>query len=171
MEVDLDINHYDLASLLGLFKMPLDFNADDLRRAKKIVLATHPDKSKLDKEYFLFFSKAYKVLLEIYQFKSKKINRNVQEYNNVRYQEDKDDSKQLLVNQLTTNRDFINTFNRLFEEHYIKEEDDGYGEWLTSEEDTLGQSPERFKALKAQSRALTVKEDVEAQTQYKGNID
>ena len=54
--------------------MPLDFNADDLRRAKKIVLATHPDKSKLDKEYFLFFSKAYKVLLEIYQFKSKIIN-------------------------------------------------------------------------------------------------
>ena len=31
----------------------------------------HPDKSKLDKSYFIFFSKAYKLLYSIYEFKHK----------------------------------------------------------------------------------------------------
>ena len=61
MEVDLDINHYDLESLVGLFKIPMQFGEKDLKSAKKIVLSTHPDKSRLDKKYFLFFSKAYKI--------------------------------------------------------------------------------------------------------------
>ena len=35
MEVDLDINHYDLDSLVGLFKIPIDFNVEHLKHAKK----------------------------------------------------------------------------------------------------------------------------------------
>ena len=78
MEVDLDINHYDLESLVALFKIPIHFKVEDLKKAKKTVLAMHPDKSKLDKKYFLFFSKAYKILYEIHQFKIKSTSRNVQ---------------------------------------------------------------------------------------------
>ena len=69
MEVDLDINNYDLDSLVALFKIPIHFEEHHLKQAKKTVLAMHPDKSKLDKEYFLFFSKAYKIIYNIYQFK------------------------------------------------------------------------------------------------------
>ena len=170
MEVDLDMNNYDLASLLGLFKMPLDFDADDMRRAKKVVLATHPDKSRLDKKYFLFFSKAYKILLEIYGFKKKRTTRNLREYNDVKYQEDKDESKQKIVNVMTTNGRFLETFNALFEKHYIKEENDGYGTWLTSNDDVQGQSPDRFKEIKTQSRALSIIDKVEGSTRYTGNI-
>ena len=53
--IDLNIDNYALADLLSLFKLDYNFNTDDLKQAKKIVLMTHPDKSKLDKQYFLFF--------------------------------------------------------------------------------------------------------------------
>jgi hypothetical protein len=43
------------------------FNDKHLREAKVVVLQMHPDKSRLPKEYFLFFTKAYKMLYEIYK--------------------------------------------------------------------------------------------------------
>lgn len=67
MDMDLDINNYELADILNLFKIPVLFNDKNLRQAKVIVLQMHPDKSKLPKEYFLFFTKAYKMLYEIYK--------------------------------------------------------------------------------------------------------
>ena len=170
MEVDLDINNYDLVSLLTLFKMPLQFDETDMRKAKKIVLATHPDKSRLDKKYFLFFSKAYKLLLEIHQFKTKSTNRNVNEYSQVEYREDHDNAKQMLVNKLTTNKDFLKTFNALFDENYVNQENDGYGEWLESNEDINGDSKEQFSIVKTQSRALTVNQEVEGISYYSGNV-
>lgn len=67
MDMDLDINNYELADILNLFKIPVLFNDKHLREAKVIVLQMHPDKSRLPKEYFLFFTKAYKMLYEIYK--------------------------------------------------------------------------------------------------------
>ena len=58
-KVYLYITNYKLNDLLKLFNLDFNFTIDDLKRAKKVVMQTHPDKSKLDKQYFLFFSKAY----------------------------------------------------------------------------------------------------------------
>ena len=140
MEVDLNINHYDLESLVKLFKIPIQFDDNDLKRAKKVVLATHPDKSKLDKKYFLFFSKAYKILYQIYQFKTKSIKKNVHEYNDMKYndtQEENDYDKQRIIDKLSNSENFIQTFNTLFEKHYIQDNatEHGYGNWLSSNED------------------------------------
>jgi ribonuclease Y len=41
------------------------------KQAKKIVIKTHPDKSNLDKEYFLFFIKAFKIVNSIHQFRTR----------------------------------------------------------------------------------------------------
>jgi len=65
--MDLDINNYELADILKLFKIPVLFGDKHLREAKVVVLKMHPDKSHLPKEYFLFFTKAYKMLYEIYK--------------------------------------------------------------------------------------------------------
>mgnify|MGYP003339177664 CR=1 FL=1 len=67
--LDLNIENYNLKDLLNLFKVNYEFDEEDLKKAKKTVLMTHPDKSKLDKKYFLFFSKAYKRLYFIHNFK------------------------------------------------------------------------------------------------------
>ena len=42
-ELDLDINNYDLHDILVLFDIPMNFNEADLKRAKQMVLRTHPD--------------------------------------------------------------------------------------------------------------------------------
>ena len=67
--VDLNIDNYDYEDILNLFSLDQDFGENGLKNAKKIVLATHPDKSGLNKEYFLFFSKAYKILNFVYTFR------------------------------------------------------------------------------------------------------
>ena len=65
--IDLDIRNYELMDILNLFKMPLLFQEKHLKEAKITVLKMHPDKSQLPKEYFIFFTKAYKMLYEIYK--------------------------------------------------------------------------------------------------------
>ena len=54
--MDLDIQNYSLEEIMNLFKIPLNFDVGDLKRAKKLVLMSHPDKSNLPSEYFLFYS-------------------------------------------------------------------------------------------------------------------
>ena len=49
---------YSLKDILDLFDLDYDINIDDLKRAKK-VLMTHPDKSRLDAKYFLFYKKSF----------------------------------------------------------------------------------------------------------------
>ena len=59
--LDLDLDHYSLEDLYRLFNIyDCVINEPNLKTAKQIVLKMHPDKSRLDAKYFLFFSKAYK---------------------------------------------------------------------------------------------------------------
>ena len=58
-DLDLDINNYELNDILKLFNIPSDFR-EQLKLCKKAVLKTHPDKSGLDKEVFLFLVKLIK---------------------------------------------------------------------------------------------------------------
>ncbi len=84
--LDLNIDNYELQDILNLFKIPLAFNEQDLKQAKLTVLQMHPDKSRLPKEYFLFFSKAYKMLFEIYKVRypdRKVIENEKYSYNNI----------------------------------------------------------------------------------------
>ena len=54
-DLDLDIDNYSLDDILDLFKIDNINTVENLARAKMITLKMHPDKSGLDKEYFLFF--------------------------------------------------------------------------------------------------------------------
>ena len=57
MDLDLDIDNYDYEDILNLFKLNHDFGENGLKNAKKIVLATHPAKSGLNKEVSITFDK------------------------------------------------------------------------------------------------------------------
>ena len=72
--LDLNIDNYNLPDILGLFGLPTLFDEDHLKQAKLAVLKTHPDKSKLPKEYFLFFTKAYRIIHQIYTIRHPAIN-------------------------------------------------------------------------------------------------
>lgn len=69
----LDIDKYDLNDILNLFALSNIDNVkpQDMKEARRIVLMSHPDKSGLDKKYFLFFVKAYERLSEVVDFKNR----------------------------------------------------------------------------------------------------
>ena len=126
---DLNIEHYDYTDILDLFDLKKDHSYIDLKQAFKIVAKTHPDKSKLPKDYFLFFKRAYKILLEMYKIRHKKNN----------YRDDfHEKDKELLSEKLTKADDFHTTFNRLFEKttkQYFTQS--GHGDWLKEEGDEV----------------------------------
>jgi hypothetical protein len=148
-ELDLDINNYSYADLLGLFKLQYDFNEDDLKNAKKIVLKMHPDKSKLPPKYFLFFSKAYKNVYSIYEFKNKTAKtekmEDVKDYNGlIKIVPKKDDPNSKILKTFIESNDmrdpkkfnewFNNQFDKLNKDKEEENDNDGYGSWFKSDE-------------------------------------
>ena len=57
-DLDLNIDNYNLEDILSLFGLGVRYDINDLKNAKKMALKTHPDKSGLDNDVFIFFSKA-----------------------------------------------------------------------------------------------------------------
>lgn len=145
---DLDIENYSFEDLLKLFELRDDFNEYDLKHAKKIVLRLHPDKSGLPSEYFLFYSKAYKLIFHIWEFKNKSEKKN---YDGLWSVEDKKtimdgDMKDSIVDKQTilTNKlekmnvsEFNSWFNCEFEKCKISyDNENGYDDWLKSDKDS-----------------------------------
>jgi hypothetical protein len=63
---------YTLAEVFALFDMtPSQITTENLKRAKHKVLMTHPDKSRLPAEYFLFYKKAFDIVLGFYENQNK----------------------------------------------------------------------------------------------------
>lgn len=179
MSVDLDINNYDLEDILNLFKIPTHFEEADLKRAKQVVLKTHPDKSGLSPDYFIFYSKAYKMLYSIWEFKKSATTESIDQYNtdydSVTYNEEQ--KKELLDEFFTSNKkkfkntkDFNSWFNQQFEKNKLEQEGEakGYEDWLrgANEEPTthangLAEMAQQIDMKKAELRSLIVREDVQ----------
>ena len=162
--MDLDINNYNLDDLLHLFRISAHFGESDLKKAKQIVLKTHPDKSGLPSEYFLFYSKAYKILYGIYIFKNKH-KKNIDSY-----QADLTDSESqnIILNQffeqnkkIKDPNKFNEWFNQQFEQAHNQQQDEsGYGDWLKTDADIYapasGTADEQIKQYKQHVKTVTV---------------
>ena len=171
-EMDLDINNYELDDILNLFQLQANFNEADLKRAKQMVLKLHPDKSKLTSDYFLFYSKAYKILYSVFEFNNKSSNKslNTDEYIPL---DTNEENKKVALNHffeknknLKDSKKFNNWFNEQFEKNKVSTASDetGYGNWLRSDEDvsedkklsSMSAMGEEFDKKKAQVRSLVV---------------
>lgn len=130
-EFNFDIDAYDLDDLLGMFRLGRDFGESDLRRARKVVMKTHPDKSGLDKEYFLFFTKAYKIVHSLHEFRARSSAAPTV------YSVECDEDRKLLVGELMKRADFNSVFNELFEKNKLsgRHTSVGHGDWLKSDDD------------------------------------
>lgn len=175
--LDLDISNYNLQDILSLFKIPLNFTEGDLKRAKSIVLKTHPDKSGLDPDFFRFYSKAYKMLYSVWEFR-KKGDINKGENKNTDYSTYGDDDKRELLDQMFQNNERFknkNHFNKWFNEQFERnklsdeKEEKGYEDWLRSNEDntdslknvTMETMGHEFEKKKSQARSLIVRQEVQ----------
>ena len=169
IDLDLDINNYELKDILSLFRLEYNFTEDDLKRAKKMALMTHPDKSNMDKKYFLFFTSAYKVIYSIYQFRTRSNSQQSTEYV---IDEEKDEDKETLLRDISKKKNFNQLFNKLFEQNRIHDEasETGYGDWLKSDDDldtrktTRSEMNETFEKKKSEVRSLIVHKDIEEMT-------
>jgi hypothetical protein len=168
--LDLELDNYSLEDLYNLFNINESLSESTLKRAKRMVLKMHPDKSKLESKYFLFFSKAYKRLFSIYEFQNKSLNKTYKD-------EDFYDESNINVldNMFNKNKDLKNTkhfnnwFNKQFEKHRLEDPNEsGYGDWLKGDEGlyniesnvTQTNMNEAFERQKKQIQSLTVYQGV-----------
>ena len=139
-DLDLNIENYSFVDLCNLFNITdNNLNDDNLKQAKKILYMIHPDKSKLDPKFFLFFSKAYNILKQVNEFQNKSSNKKTSDvYNSNNYSNE--DVSNILINFFKNNPELNNNpqhFNKWFNENFEKygvdnSQNKGYGEWLKS---------------------------------------
>ena len=166
-DFDLDIDNYQLEDILNLFHLDYKFDAESMKKAKVMALKTHPDKSNLGKDFFLFFMKAYKMLEAIYEYRFKKEQcAKKQEYKPEVNSENKELLKKLNGKSA---KDFNKWFNDMFEEVRVKDDDldTGYGNWFKSNEDVDGGEiksvaamGDEFEKRKKKCRALIKHEGI-----------
>jgi len=165
--LDLNLDHYSLEDLYNLFNIYNGvLDEPNLKTAKQIVLKMHPDKSRLDSKYFLFFSNAYKRLYGIYEFQNKSTKKTYKD-------EDffDDSNRNVLNNMFEKNKDFKDPanfnswFNKTFEKHRLENPNEqGYGDWLKTEEGiihinenvTKGNMNDIFEEKKKQIQAVSI---------------
>jgi hypothetical protein len=184
---DLNIENYDLDDILNLFRISKDFDENDLKIAKKIVLKMHPDKSGLHPDYFRFYTQAYKKVYFIWKFKmtskgDKTYENIIQEHTNPLTNDEDDKTpylgehkKDLLkdflsTNKMETGKNFNKWFNDQFERNKIQseEETNGYGDWLKSNDDmdddkkiSYTQMGEEIEKKKQQLRSVVVHKGID----------
>lgn len=143
VDINMNIHDYTYCELLNLFNID-ELSESTLKIAYKKTMKTHPDHSSLDKSYFLFFVKAFKLLKKVFDLNTYRDKRD--RYNTCTrekvYQEilEKLHTDELNQDQiddvLNKNHSEFNTwFNQAFEKLNREDEnvDTGYEEWFRNE--------------------------------------
>lgn len=132
---NLNIQMYKFSELLELFQLDYNSTIEDLKNAKKIVLKMHPDKSRLPSDYFLFYKKAFEIVIDYFKDQKKtqkQVPTTEQLYTPLESKMGEDTDKQVAKNiqKMTKEGNFQNQFNRLYEENMAKKVDESKNAWF-----------------------------------------
>ena len=136
---NLNIHMYKFEEILGLFDLTYDISIEDMKHARKKVLMTHPDKSRLSPDYFLFYKKAFDIVVRFYEEQNKqnqKLPTEKQNYDTSKIDtSDKSMTKQVssIINKMSES-EFQQKFNKLFEENMSNHPDPSKNEWFHKDE-------------------------------------
>jgi hypothetical protein len=168
-KMDLNIDSYSREDLFKLFGLKnISLSEEIIKECKKTVLKTHPDRSKLDEKYFIFFSNAYKKLLSIYEFQNKTNSKKSTDTNEYFDSENVEILDNFLNKQkkIKDPKNFNQWFNEKFDQYKVEDEGDGkigYGNWLKSDEGIIDTSnvakadmANEFERHKKQIQSMTV---------------
>ncbi len=170
--LDLNVDNYSREELYKLFgfRSSTILTEENMKKAKKVVLKTHPDKCRLDNKYFIFFNKAYKKLQDIYEFQNKSNSNkkiDTSEYydtENVKVLDKMFDIKK----DLKDPSNFNEWFNNQFEKNRLEDPvEHGYGDWLKSDEDIV-YTPQNISKDSMAREMEKRKKQVQALTPYSG---
>jgi hypothetical protein len=133
---NLTIESYSLDELLDLFQLDAhNMDVESLKRAKKQVLMMHPDKSKLPPDYFLFYKKAFDIIVRMYDH-VQKVSHPVSDQNYVAEKSDIS-NKQFRQNLgKIPPEEFQKKFHSLFEQYVKKPVSTEKHDWFSSSTDT-----------------------------------
>jgi curved DNA-binding protein CbpA len=168
--IDLNIEHYSREELYKLFgfKSSIILDEENMKAAKKIVLKTHPDKSRLDNKYFVFFNKAYKKLLDIYEFQNKTNSKKTADKTEYFENGDVLDKMFDMKKDLKDTSNFNKWFNDQFEKHRLEDPvEHGYGDWLKSDDDIIF-TPQNINKDSMAREMEKRKKEIQSLTPYKG---
>jgi hypothetical protein len=130
---------YSLQEILEMFQLSYDISIEDLKRAKKIVLMTHPDKSNLGPEYFLFYKKAFDIVINFYnnqQRQNQVVPTEEKKYEPININDvNKSTVKKIssVIHDMSPN-EFNTKFNQLFDANMSSKPDTSRNEWFTKDE-------------------------------------
>ena len=134
---NLDIHMYSLQDVLDLFDLKYSITLEDMKRAKKKVLMTHPDKSKLEPKYFLFYKKAFDIVVKFYENQNKQnaiIPSEKQNYEVGHHHHNKETTLQVSKNIQAMNKEKFNEkFNELFDKNMVNKPNIERNQWFTDE--------------------------------------
>jgi hypothetical protein len=150
----LDISQYSIDDLFGLFDLPKntrEIRTEHMKIAKHKVMQSHPDKSHLPTEYFIFYKRAFERIVQIYESqhkteqrvpvvscKSEEIRYTPMSSNpcisSKRFHQIQQQRNQHLEEEKAKMREFNNTFNQLFEDNMWEKPDVSKNEWFQRDE-------------------------------------
>jgi len=139
---NLNIHMYTLSEILGLFDITYEISIEDLKRAKKKVLMTHPDKSGLSSEYFLFYKKAFDIVLGFYdqhQRENREIPQEAQKYvpmNAGGLNKAAANKVASVVSEMEA-QEFQSKFNQLFESNMARKVDESRNAWFRNDDSNV----------------------------------
>jgi hypothetical protein len=117
---NLDITTYTFDEVLNIFNLSYEVNEDHIKTAKKKVLMMHPDKSRLPPEYFLFYKKAFDIVVNYY------VNRNKMNIpitqDKLVYNKNNENYNKNIKSKISEMKkeEFNKVFNDLFEKNIVK---------------------------------------------------
>lgn len=169
---NLDIHMYSLSEVLNLFDLDYDISMDGLKRAKKRVLMMHPDKSKLPPEYFLFYKKAFDMVVRFYE-NQQRASQGVP-VEKINYESKMEGSPDKRIQrqvasaiQEMSSADFQKKFNQLFDQNMTKRPDPTKNEWF-SNQDPNYVVPDNISANNMSTVFEQVKQTQRGLVRYKG---
>lgn len=140
---------YGFSDVLALFQLEdvTTLTAEHMKHAKNVVLRMHPDKSRLSPDYFIFYKRAFELVVEFYQ-QQIKIDQPIPEKEQEYVPQGKGIGNGLnkgtetkvkeMMSQMKPN-DFNDTFNKLYDDNMQNREkqkkDQERSQWFRSESD------------------------------------
>jgi len=171
---NLNIQSYSLDELLGLFDLQsYDITIDNLKTAKRKVIMLHPDKSKLEPKYFLFYKKAFDVIVQFFDNQNRQ-NRSVEQkdvaYNANYKDEDENTSKQIKKTMGDMkSQNFQEKFNKLFEDNNMGiTPDASRNEWFAQEKSVFDVPQEKMSKQAMDDNFHRIKEQSNGLINYSG---
>ena len=173
---NLDIRHYTLDEIYALFGYQREtLSLADLKKAKHRVIMTHPDKSGMPPDYFIFYKKALEVLATDYaelnrvEESDKRMTELEQNgYNYTHGGGEEEERMRAVASRAAAGDRFQRDFNNIFEEQMQQKVDESRNDWFRDERAVYDTS-KVSKSNMAQS-IETVKQQQRALARYTGGV-